>query len=156
MVRDGQVFWQTPSDNNNIGISTFHKWEQAFRVFSKIYTKYHPQRATKLIQYSDDIHTASLTYVWDNVYQYDKEFRLHLARHPMRSWAVILQHAWNLEMKDRIGGGYSNTGGHSHDNRNSEKYGNNGNSFSKHAKVSEPCKRYNRGKCNFGSQVHLL
>ena len=53
----------------------------------------HPQRAAELIQYGNDIHTASMTYTWNNVYLYDKEFQLHIARHPMRSWGVMLQHA---------------------------------------------------------------
>ena len=104
IVKDGQVFWQPPADHNNIGmnISSYYKWEQAFKVYSNVYTKEHPQRASELIQYSHDIHAASLTYIWENVYQYDKEFRLHLARYPTRSWTVTLQHAWNLKMREKV------------------------------------------------------
>ena len=101
IFKDGQVFWQTPTETS--GITSYYKWEQAFRVFSKIYTKFHPHRASELIQYSNDIHTASLSFTWDNVYMYDKEFRIHMGNHPMRSWTVILQHAWNLKMRDRLG-----------------------------------------------------
>ena len=146
IFKDGQVFWQTPNDWTNSSINNFHKWEQAFRVYSKIYTQHHPHRATELIQYSHDIHAASLTFIWENVYQYDKEFRLHLSRHPMRSWAVILQHAWNLKMKDRIGHGQH------HDHRE-HKVGNNLNFPEKgnKSKQAEACRRYNRGHCNFGA-----
>ena len=81
VYKDGQVFWQPPVETTDI--TNYHKLELAFRVFSKVYTMYHPQRATELIQYGNDIHTASLTFTWDNVYMYDKEFRLHMDNHPM-------------------------------------------------------------------------
>ena len=42
-------------------ISLFAKWEQAFRVYSNIYTTEFPQRAAELIQYNHIIHTAALT-----------------------------------------------------------------------------------------------
>ena len=36
--RNGQTFWVPVSDRENNAINSFHKWEQAFRVYSKIYT----------------------------------------------------------------------------------------------------------------------
>ena len=58
--------------------------------FSNIYTRRYPGRASELIQYNHIIHTAALLYTWDNVYMYDRDFRLHISRYPHRSWAVIL------------------------------------------------------------------
>ena len=146
IFKEGQIYWQTPSEPGTI--SNFNRWEKAFRVFAKIYTKYHPQRASELIQYSHDIHAASLTFTWDNVYPYDKEFRLHLSKHTMRSWGVILQHAWNLKMKDRLSLGYH----HAQDRTRNSGYSSD-NKFDKQVgkKKRECCKCYNRGKCTYGS-----
>ena len=101
------------SDRENQSINDFGKWEQAFRVYANVYTKMFPEKASELIQYNHVIYTASLSYLWDNVYTYDKEFRMHISQFPQRSWAVILQQAWTLYMKDRLryagGGNVQNT-----------------------------------------------
>ena len=131
--RNGLSYW-TPMVNRDLGvISSYSKWEVAFRVFANIYMTKFPQKASELIQYSHVIHTASLTYTWENVYYYDREFRIHMSRHPQRSWAVILQQAWNLRLKDRL------------------KFENFGDRGKAHHKSKEICKRYNRGKCHSGS-----
>ena len=85
------------------------------------------------------------------MYNYDKEFRLHLSRHPERSWSVILQQAWSMRVKDRLTftkgesnhRNYAASGFNSHGN-------NNGNGNSK-TKNNEPCRRLNKGKCKFGA-----
>ena len=89
VFRNGRTYWVPVRDP--VVISSFGKWQQAFRVFVNIYCKANPQRAVELIEYNHVIHTASTTYIWDNVYLYDKEFRLHMARNPQRSWSIILQ-----------------------------------------------------------------
>ena len=99
---DGHMFWVPAADKNSVSINCFSRWEQAFHVYSNIYTKQFPNQSSELIQYNHVIYTASLSFVWDNVYQYDKEFHLHLSRHPARSWSVILQQAWTMYMKDRV------------------------------------------------------
>ena len=63
---------------------------------------------------------------------YDHEFRYHMSKHPQRSWAEILQQAWNLRLKDRI----------MHENFNGDKV---------KVKSKEICKKFNRGKCNLGA-----
>ena len=131
--RNGLTYWVPVSDKEGNTINSFHKWEQAFRVYSKIYTETFPSRASKLIQYGYTIQTASATFVWDNVYAYDRDFRIHLSRHPERTWSVILQQAWTLRMKDRIG---------TFGNRNGQNKGNSGN--------KNICYKYNRGRCSFG------
>ena len=72
--RNGVSYW-TPIVNREFGsITNFGKWETAFRVFADIYTTKYPGKAAELIQYSHVIHTTSLTYTWENVYYYDREF----------------------------------------------------------------------------------
>ena len=72
VVKDGQTYFVPIQEST--AIKSYAKWEQAFRVFSDIYTRAHPHRSGELIQYNHIIHTISHTYVWDNVYKYDKEF----------------------------------------------------------------------------------
>ena len=140
IYKNGKTFWSPVSVS--VSINSYVKWEQAFRVFSNIYCKANPTRSAELIEYNHIIHTVAQAYVWDNVYTYHKEFRLHMARNPLRSWAMILQQAWSLRLRDRLsssswantmnsGGSYNKT---------------NNNNFNK----NEPCRRFNRGKCNFG------
>ena len=100
IMKNGKAYW-VPVTGESTNISNFQKWEQAFRIYCNVYTSAHPHRASELIQYNHIIHTISMTYVWDNVYAYDKEFRMHLARHPECSWAIILQQAWSMRLKDR-------------------------------------------------------
>ena len=69
---NGRPELRTVTDSENIG--SFHKWEQAFRVYSTIYTDRYPERAKQLLQYNHIIFSASLTYVWNNVYAYDIDF----------------------------------------------------------------------------------
>ena len=99
-VKNGRTYWAPASVSVNIG--SFSKWEQAFRVFSNIYCKENPSRAAELIEYNHIIHTISQNFSWENVYSYDKDFRLHIARNPQRSWSMILQQAWSLRLRDRI------------------------------------------------------
>ena len=97
IVHNGKTFWSPVAEP--VTINGFSKWEQAFRVFLNIYTKAHPHRSTELIQYNHVIHSISLSYIWENVYNYDKEFRIHISHHPERSWSVILQQAWSMRLK---------------------------------------------------------
>ena len=140
-VKNGRTYWAPVSFS--VSINSFARWEQAFRVYSNIYCKTNPHRAAELIEYNHIIHTVALAYVWDNVYTYDKEFRLHMARNPQQSWAMILQQAWSLRLRDRImtGNTWANT------NNNSFAAAPRGGS----PKVNEPCRRFNRGRCNFGN-----
>ena len=125
-------------------ISNFQRWEQAFRVFANIYTKtnVNANRSSELIEYNQIIHTASLNFVWKNVYMYDKDFRLHMAWNPQRNWGIILQQAWSLQLHDRI------NSANFQQNYNSS---NNQLPSENRERINEPCKHYNRGRCSFGS-----
>ena len=132
--RNGMAYL-SPADKEGMQITSYMKWEQAFRVYSNIITTYFPEKLSELLQYNHTIHTASMTYTWDNVYAYDKEFRYHIGRHPTRAWNVILQQAWTMLLKDRQ---WFDAGGNS-------------NHRNKHGKRGEPCRRYNKGRCTFGA-----
>ena len=89
--KGGQTYFVLAADHDHTHtITSFGKWELAFRNYSNIYIQAYPQKATELLQYTHIIYTASLSFVWDNVYTYDKEFRNHLDMYPDRSWAIIL------------------------------------------------------------------
>ena len=126
--------------NEGSGITGFNKWELAFRIYSNIYTQYHPQRASELIQYNHIIHMASLKYIWKNVYSYDRDFRIHMSKHTNRSWAIILQQSWTLRLQDKIR--FSNE---HHDHGSFHGKGN-----CRSSNNSEVCRKFNRGKCTYG------
>ena len=81
------------------------------------------------------IFTAASTYVWENVYAYDREFRMHIANYPDRSWAIILQQAWSMCLKDKL----SHSG---------NSFGRNGGVQGKNKK--ENCRCFNKGLCTAG------
>ena len=93
---DGKMYWVPATNNEITDISNYNRWEQAFHVYSDIYMRAFPQRSAELIQYSHLIHTIAQMYIWENVYMYDKDFRLHLAKHPKCSWLIILQQVWSV------------------------------------------------------------
>ena len=153
VIKNGKTFWMPVADTG--AINGFSKWEQAFRVFSNIYARAHPHRSSELIQYNHIIHSIASQYIWENVYSYDKEFRLHLSKHPERSWAIILQQAWTMKLRDRIprdgyAGNNSYHGGGHHGKSGQHNPGSGGGAHFK-SKSAEPCRRFNRGKCNLGS-----
>ena len=75
--KGGHAYWAPESDvaesrrTSGVMISSLHKWEQAFRIFSHIYSTADPSRATELTQYSFIIHDAAQSFPWENVYGYD-------------------------------------------------------------------------------------
>ena len=104
VYKGGQTYFVPAGerDGSSSSINSFHKWELAFRVFSNVYLKEHPERATELVQYNHIICTAASVYVWENVYTYDREFHMHMSNFPQRSWTLILQQAWTMFLKDRL------------------------------------------------------
>ena len=133
--RGGSTFFVPVVDHemHGNGVNNFNKWEQAFRVFSNIYIQAYPMRAIELIQYNHLIFTATQSFIWENVYRYDKEFRIHMSHYPQRNWGIILQQAWSVYLKDRLN---HKTEGHSPKVSSGKK--------------KEACKRFNKGKCTNG------
>ena len=57
--KGGMSYWVPIADRENTStINGFNKWEQAFRVFSNIYSSQYPEKAGELIQYNRGIHTT--------------------------------------------------------------------------------------------------
>ena len=110
-------------------VSIDGSWLSEF--FCDVYLRHHPARTAELIQYNHIIQVASLTYQWDNVYRYDREFCLHIAQNPGQSWGIILQQAWSVTLKDR-----NSTAGYQSGGKGSRN-------------CREICFRFNSGKCTF-------
>ena len=133
VVKEGHTYWIPANSSEGTSISGYGRWEQAFKVFSEIYMKVHPYRASELVQYNHLIHLASQTYIWENVYLYDKDFRIHMSKYPKRSWSIILQQAWTVRLHDKVKA-------HS------------GNEKLSHSK-NEICKMFNKmRRCSYGAQ----
>ena len=141
--RNGLTFYQPVKEGTSV--TNFNRWEQAFRVFSNIYTQEFPHRSTQLIQYNHIIHDIAQTYIWSNVYVYDMDFHIHMAKNPQKSWGIILQQSWSMRLKERI------TGGEVFQHRFSTGSTPGGSGGHGRSKVNEPCRRYNRGKCTYGA-----
>ena len=58
IVREGKTYWVPTCSNKGTEISNFNHWEQAFRVYTDVYVRAFPHRASELVQYSHLIHTA--------------------------------------------------------------------------------------------------
>ena len=61
MVIRGNKTYYVPV-NETTSITSYAKWEQAFRVFANIYTKENPHRSSELIEYNHVIHTIAMSY----------------------------------------------------------------------------------------------
>ena len=83
-------------------VNCFCRWEQAFRMYATIYCTKNPSRAREIWQYISVINTASMSYNWENVYNYDIVFRQLMEFNPKRSWAVTYNQMWNLSMTNPI------------------------------------------------------
>ena len=138
--REGRPVWIPASGKDLTTINSYAKWEQAFRIYSEIYLKAqaNAHRAPELLQYGHIIHTAALSYVWDNVYKYDRLFRLHIEQNPGRSWGIILQQAWSLCLNDKVTFGNSTRVPSSEMGKSVEN------------RRNKSCYKYNRGKCTYG------
>ena len=83
-------------------INCFRRWEQAFRMYATIYCTKNPSRAREIWQYISVINTASMSYNWDSVYNYNVVFQQLMEFNPNRSWAVTYNQMWNLFMTNPI------------------------------------------------------
>ena len=100
-TKDGVTYF-APAGDREVKISNVRKWEQAFRVYTAIYSKANPSRASEIWQYVHIINSAAATYQWGNVAEYDYTFRQLMATYLTRSWAKTYLQGWNLIMCDLI------------------------------------------------------
>ena len=155
MFKEGRTYFVPASDRENVVINSFSKWEQAFRIFCNIYTERYPEKAVELTQYAHVIFSAALSFTWSNVYAYDKDFRLHLSRfNNQRSWGIILQQAWSIRLRDRIGD-HRSIGGATWNGDASAAAGSPANNNNNGRNRRDVCWRFNRGHCNFGQSCRF-
>ena len=147
--REGATFLMPAKKNSRI--TSFRKWEQAFRAYATIYCGANPARAREIWQYISVINTASLNFSWENVYSYDIIFRQLMEFNPARSWAVTYNQMWNLTMTNPI-----------QKFQNNKSHGNFSNFQNKQAQggrrpKSDYCWGFNKGlKCKFGKNCKFI
>lgn len=146
LINDGtHSRWVEESDDSII--NSYRKWEEAFEIYASIYICGNPEKAQDLYDYKFTIRDAANTYIWDNVYEYDIEFRLHIERcKNQRRWSAKLDYEWTRCMKNHIQ--------FRHDKHNSTNE--TGNTPGHSSKAREICNRYNKGRCTWGSQCRYL
>ena len=142
--KDGQLYLAPPPSAT--AITSFQKWERAFRVFSNIYIKKFPYRAWELNEYNHMIHHISQTYVWENCYSYDIDFRIHMSNHTERSWAMVLQKSWSFRLNEKL----QSSDFMSRNSGDRRSFGKSSASSS-----SDYCRRFNRGKCTYGASCRF-
>ena len=64
--KNGMTYF-APVQDRGSRINGIRKWEQAFRVYTAIYSQAQPHRATEIWQYVYVINLAANAYQWDNV-----------------------------------------------------------------------------------------
>ena len=97
-VRNEAGTFLMPAKKQN-KINNFRRWEQAFCIYATIYCGKNPHRTREIWQYISVINTASNSFIWENVYNYDIVFRQLIQFNPNRSWAITYSHMWNLSMR---------------------------------------------------------
>ena len=143
VYREGRSYFVPAAVDTKI--SNIRRWEQAFRVYTAIYSEANPSRAAEIWQYIYVINSAASTYIWDNVANYDYTFRHLMSCNPSRSWAKIYNQMWNLSMKEFIPRG-NFTSQISTPRRDSSETHSNQSSGKKQRKPKY-CWAYNRGNC---------
>ena len=118
-------------------------------MYATIYCTQNPHRAREIWQYVSVINTASMSYNWKNVYNYDVVFRQLMEFNPNRSWAVTYNQMWNLSMTNPI----------SHNQnqgiRSFQNSGNGGSGLGKHK--LDYCWSFNKGvRCKFGRKCKFI
>lgn len=135
-------------ETNDQEITSYLKWEEAFEIYASIYVRGNPGRAQELYDYKFTIRDAASNFVWDNVYDYDIEFRLHMERcKNNRKWSAKLDYEWSRCLKNHLQFRHDKGGAEFHNPVGASSQG---------AKTREICNRYNKGRCTWGSQCRYL
>lgn len=143
--RQGKTYHVPPLDREDNTIATFKRWQTAFKVFMAVYLEEHPDRyhkAIELIQYTQMIEDMTTTWIWDNVFKYDKAHRRMMQTFPWRKWHVPYD----------IRKGHLKVTHAMNPNHNNPRYRKPGQS----AKAKkEICQNFNRGKCSYGNSCRF-
>ena len=100
--KGGLTYWIPMVEKDLSAINSYIRWEQAFWVYINIWAMVNPDRVSEILQCNHAIEVAATNFQWDNVYQYDREFRIQMGEHPDCNWGIILQQAWSLYMKNPL------------------------------------------------------
>ena len=147
--REGETFYQPAEAPNQI--TNVRKWEQAFRIYAMIYCNANPEHTGEIWQYTYIINTAAATYVWENVAEYDYNFRQLMEFNPKRNWAVIYSQMWQLAMTEKLQKDFRFQGQH-HRDFSEKKF-----SAQKISKDDEYCWGFQRsGKCRWGEKCRFV
>ena len=126
-----------PRNDRETKVNNVRRWEQGFKVYAAVYSRFNPHRGAEIWQYMHTINLAASSYSWENVAYYDFMFRQQTAKHPERSWKKINNQLWSLAMRDPIS--------HRNNNYNSS---NNSNFRSESRDPRDHyCWRFNKGTC---------
>lgn len=101
ITREGYLFF-VQKEKEQLEINSF-RWRSAFKEYAGLYLMENPHRAAEVHQYISEIESASLTYLWENVYGYDIMFRHRMEKKPHKLWSKTHQKGWNIFMRDRKG-----------------------------------------------------
>ena len=152
--RDGGTFLVLA--NRDGKITGIRCWEQAFRAYATIYCGANPHRAKEIWQYIAVINTAAVSFMWDNVYNYDITFRHLMAFNSNRSWAITYNQMWNLSMKDPLPRNNAQRNSFRSHGGNSKSNGSNNGQQHKRLKA-DYCWNFNKGvKCRFGNRCKFI
>ena len=75
MNKEVRSYFVPAAEREQPTINSFKRWEQMFRIQAGIFCEANPQRAHELFRHINNIHEASLSFSWDNVYDYEIKFR---------------------------------------------------------------------------------
>lgn len=140
LVHNEGASYFVPADKDGREISSYKIWEVAFKIFMGIFVEKWPERAKELLQYSHIIQTASNTYPWENVYNYDVEFREIMTESPFKHWGMISHQTWSLQLGEPVNKvGFQAVAKVASGERSPQ------------VKSRKICWRFNKGRCNFGS-----
>ena len=146
-VKDGHPY-VSAANESAVQINSVKRWDQAFRIYSAIYTEANPSRSGEIWQYIYVIHSAASSFPWENVAFYDYTFRRLMAEKPWRSWGKTYNQGWNLALKGNPNGGHSgNSFVPRHHNNNANSAGDYGNSSKQHDWRDNCCRRFNKNRC---------
>ena len=128
--KDGQHFILPVKKKSKYDrITGIKKWDEAFRIYLAIYSQANPERSAEIMQYQHTIHTAAVSFIWENVAQYDFLFRTRLGKKPGRNWARMNTQLWAMCMTTNRAVHTSNV------------------TSSSNSSKKDCCWRYNRNKC---------
>ena len=101
--KDGHSFLvQTSATDKANKIFGIKKWDEAFRIYTTIFSQHNPTRAAEIVQYANCINSAAASFQWENVVYYDETFRRQMEEHPERSWAITNSQLWTYSMREHL------------------------------------------------------